>query len=251
MTYLSDKKRTRGYKVYGTFFILLFFLAFFWPTIRKFTYTYIESPILIYGSTRSGIVSIPYNVATYFGSKSKLQAENEALMINVERLENELAKKSSPQVPSDAGKTALELYPALRDLTGMYSTVVLSKGFKDGIEENDLAYLRGRQPVCVIAEVHDRTSVCKLLAASGNEIEGVTPAGETLFLKGNGGGSFIASVPRDSQVFVGDIISLKSDPTMALGTLVSINKDSQATSWEVYVRGNYNPVTSNIFFIDK
>ncbi|MDB5260246.1 MAG: hypothetical protein JWN37_477 [Candidatus Nomurabacteria bacterium] len=257
MTYLSDKKRKkRGYIWYSVVILLIFIFVYFWPSVRTFLYNYVEGPVIIYGSTRTGIVSIPYNVSTYFKSKKDLEDINRGLELNIERLENEIAVKDaiiSDNKLSQNGSSVstLEMYSILEDSTNIYSTIILSKGFKDGLEINKLVYLRGRQPVCIIVEVHDQTSVCKLLSSSGSFIEGVSPNGETLFLKGDGGGTFIADIPRDAILNEGDSVHLKSDPTLLLGTVVSIVKDNQATAWKVYVRGQYNPITSNVFYTDK
>ena len=95
-----------------------------------------------------------------------------------------------------------------------------------------------------------KRQVCRLLSASGTEIEGVASS-TTLFLKGAGGGTFTADVPRDSVVALGEQVYLKSNSTFMLGTVIDILTDDQASSLRVYVRGAYNPVTSNVFYLSK
>ena len=90
--------------------------------------------------------------------------------------------------------------------------------------------------------------------SQGEVIDGVTVSSTTpisLALKGLGGGSFVADVPRDTSVTVGSVVALKGNQTMILGTVTSIIHDDQASSWFVFVRGAYNPMTSNVFYISK
>ena len=261
MTYLSDKARSKKrYTKYGVYALLLLVVVYFWPTLRTKLYPYAEPVIVSYSSSKLAFIHVPSSVKLYFSSRAALSAHATALELDVERLENALAEKdailkdshfieiSGSHVPS----STLVMYPSLRDVTTIYSTVLLSKGFKDGVEEKSLVYLRGRQPVCSIAEVHDTTSLCKLLSAPGVVTEGVTASSTSLLaLTGIGGGSFVADVARETVVAVGDVIYLARDQGMVLGTVTDIIRDDQATSWHVYVRGSYNPVTSSVFYMDK
>ncbi len=261
MTYLSDKynnKKRRSY--YFVLAIILIALFYFWPSIRAKLYPYVQPIIVSYSKSKNILTFIPSSIHTYFSSRNTLSAQNTALLLTIERLENNIAEKDAIIRENNILETSgtqltsstLVMYPLIRDLTTMYSTVVLSKGFKDGVEENSLVYLRGRQAVCTIVEVSDRTSLCKLLSASGVTTEGVVASSSlVLSLVGNGGGSFISDVVRDTGVAVGDVIYLASNPTMTLGQIVNITRNDQATSWRVYIRGLYNPVTSSSFYMNK
>lgn len=263
MTYLSDRSRTRrSYKYY--FLLVIFFglLLYKWPVIRTSVYSYAEPIVLSYGWTKGTVGNIPSFIYTYFTSHRDLVARNKSLELTIERLENELAEKDAIIKESEFAKkenvtspqSVLILYPVMQDITKIYSTILLSKGFKDGVEEQSLVYVRGRQAVCTITEVHDKTSLCKLLSAGGETTEGVTTSSTTsatLFFHGLGGGAFVADTPNDTNVSTGDVITLKSNQTMILGTVTNIIHNDQASSWYVYVRGAYNPVTSNVFYISK
>jgi flavin reductase (DIM6/NTAB) family NADH-FMN oxidoreductase RutF len=52
-------------------------------------------------------------------------------------------------------------------------------------------------------------------------------------------------------VAVGDKVVMKSDHSMTLGTVVDVLHNNQDTSWHVFVRGAYNPITSSIFYLRK
>jgi hypothetical protein len=261
MTYLSDRTRTRKqYRYYVAAFIVLLLITYFWPTIKSTIYPYIERFVIITGESKNAVIRIPYAIHTYFVSHKELEARNAGLLVTIANLENELAEKNAAL--SELGALAasgsvhpastLTMYPLMRDITTIYSSLILSKGFKDGVVEKDLVYVQGRKPVCVVAEVYDRTSLCRLLTASGEETESITETNSvTLFLKGDGGGMFIAEVPRDMPIALGEKILLKSDPSMTLGTVADIVRNDQAVAWRVYVRGAYNPVTSSVFYVNK
>lgn len=183
---------------------------------------------------------------------------NKSLELEIEKLENSLAEKDAiirESVLMQEGKDAnsspvLVMYPVAEDITKLYSTILLSKGYKDGIEKGSLVYIRGMQPVCEIIEVYDKTSLCELLSRGNRTTEGVTSSSTiTLSLVGEGGGSFVASIPKDMNVIVGESVYLRSNPTYMLGTVVMVKEDDQATGAKIYVRGAYNPVTSSVFYL--
>ena len=150
---------------------------------------------------------------------------------------------------SSSGNAPLTLYPLMQDVTKLYSTILLSKGFKDGIDIGDIVYVRGNQAVCTIQEVYTSSALCLILTASGVATEGVTSSSSiTLTLTGRGG-HFIANIPRDTPVEVGETIYLRSNQRIILGTVQQVANNNQDTSWHVFVEGAYNPVTSSIFYV--
>lgn len=261
MTYLSDKSRkSKKYTRYSIFVFLLIVIVYFWPTVQKKLFTVIEPVVVFYSKSKSTFLILPSSFNTYFSSRNQLSKKVESLELTVERLENELAEKNGIikennfiEVGSIHEKTStLVMYPVIRDVTNMYSSILLSKGYKDGIEEGSIVYVRGRQPVCTIVSVYDSTSLCKLLSAPKNAIEGVVASSSlTLSLIGDGNGAFISEVAHGTNVSVGENVYLVSNQTMMLGTIVDIVRDEQATSWHVYIRGVYNPIKSSVFYLTK
>jgi cell shape-determining protein MreC len=259
MTYLSDKKRAKAhYKVYFILFVCLVVLIYTWQSIQKIIHPITEPIAYKYNTSKSILSIVPSSVVTFFSSKYSLARKNSELEISIERLENELAKESSQLrevstlVGADVSTSTpvVVMYPLIEDITSIYSTVLLSKGFKDGVTVNSVIYIRGRQAVCFVKEVYTNSALCKFLSAYGETIEGVSKD-TTLYLKGNGGGTFISDIPRGSSIAVGDVVFLKKDQTMTLGSIVNIERDDQAAFWKVYVRGGYNPITSHIFYTNQ
>ncbi len=184
----------------------------------------------------------------------------EQLENHTEELENRIAElqaQAHSQIVAEddaptSKKPPVVMYPLAQDITSLYSTLLLSKGFKDGVKEDSLVYVRGRQPVCTVISLHADTSLCKLLSASGNQVEGVVlSTGETLTLSGIGGGNFLAQTPKELPLMVGEIVMYRADQTMKLGEIVEIKNDPQDVFAKVYIRGAYNPLTSSLFYVDR
>jgi hypothetical protein len=102
----------------------------------------------------------------------------------------------------------------------------------------------------MVTEVYVNSSLCKLLSAYGETVEGVA-GGVTVFMKGDGGSSFTADVSKDDVIHEGDVVYLKSDPTFALGEVREIRRDQQAAFWKIFIRSYYSPLTSSTFYASQ
>lgn len=217
-----------------------------------------------YAITKTAFKDVPEFFYTYTTSRKDLVQRNKNLEIDIEYLENKIAEKDAKLkelnftieenglIPTES---KIVMYPLMQDITKIYSTIVLSKGFKDGVEKDMYVYVRGLQPVCIIKEVYNSTSLCELISKSGIVTEVVVKgkASSTIAftLTGRGGGTFLGDVARDTSIYIGDEVYLKSDPSMKLGNVVNVMNNNQDTSWRIFVNGVYNPVTSSIFYTHK
>lgn len=262
MTYLSGKSKSRGKYLQPVLSVIAFILfIYFWPALRTVAYPLVEPLMRGYKSSKNATGFLPSSFSTYFTSRQTLSARNADLENAVERLENQLAQKDAllrQEADAQAGRVATSsvpvvvLYPIAEDATKLYSTILLSKGYKDGLQKGGLVYVRGQQAACEVVEVYTTTSLCELLSKGGRTTEGVTSLSHiTVTLLGQGGGNFTAELPQAANLQVGETVYLRSDPSMLLGTIVSIKTDEQATNSTVYVRGAYNPVTSQVFYINS
>jgi cell shape-determining protein MreC len=267
MTYLSDKAKKRKnrvrYSIGAVFFVLV---LVFWSYIRSFIAPALEPALMFYGEKKQTVASFPDFFKKYTASNAKLLQNTKDLEIQIERLENELAERdgelrilrdlfiddSNEQATTSKKLTpVITMYPLMQDVTKLYSTILLSKGFKDGVTVDSYVHIRGKQAVCVIKEVYTGTSLCSLLTASGVSTEAVTSSSSiTLTLVGRGG-SFVANVARDTPISIGEKVFLKSDQSVILGEVSDVSNNNQDTSWHVFIHGAYNPVTSSIFYMDS
>lgn len=263
MTYLSGRaEKKRKITIYTIYIAALVALIIFWPSVKTFMYPVFEPVIMKYYGAKSAITSIPQFFSTYTTTRSELEKKDGDLEITIERLENELAKRDAElkelnatrdEIHDNSTRGIIVMYPLMQDITRLYSTILLSKGYKDGVEVGAYVFLRGLQPVCIIKEVYNGTSLCQLLSSADMKTDAVTVGSSSVSftLIGRGGGTYLANVPRDTKIALGDSIYLKSDPSMLLGTVADIIQNNQDTSWHVFVRGRYNPVTSSIFYLHK
>lgn len=261
MTYLSGKNNTRKkYTKYALLGVIFLAIVFFWLFIKKNMYSVLEPAVGTYGSTRKTLSGIPEFFGVYLTTHKEFARRNEELEARIETLENQLALKDSiirensylvdASSTSESSKNAaIVMYPLVQDVTHLYSTIILSKGFKDGVTVGGMVYIRGYQAVCVIEEVYTSTSRCKLLTASGVTTEGVTSSSSiTLPLIGRGG-HYLANVARDTPVSIGEKVYLRSNQQMVLGIVKQVLDNNQDTSWHVFVEGAYNPVTTSVFYV--
>lgn len=261
MTYLSGKfQKRKSYTKHIVVGCILLVLAVFWPFIKKHTYTLLEPIVVSGGKVTSSFAIFPEFFYTYGTTHKTLVAHEKELELEIERLENMLAEKdallreltvssSSHADTAHNDKARLVAYPLMHDVTKLYSTVLLSKGFKDGVDIGNVVTLRGDQVVCTIKEVYAQSSLCLLLSSSSVTTEGVTSSSSiTLSLIGRGG-YYLANVARDTPVTVGEKVYLRSNPSLLIGTVKQVTNNNQDTSWHIFVEGGYNPITSSIFYV--
>lgn len=266
MTYLSGrehkKKRLLYYVIPIVFFLLI---VLYWVSVRNVLAPTSVFFVTKYSSVKNSFMHIPDFFSTYTSSRALLTEKNKTYEIIIERLENEIAEKNARLkelgvISSEIGdayvSSTIVMYPLVEDITKLYSTILLSKGFKDGVEKDAYVYVRGLQPVCVIKEVYASTALCELLSSSNRITEAVISNSVSsttiaVSLNGRGGGAFLADVARDTPISIGDSVFLKHDQSMMIGHVVDVIHNNQDTSWRVFVRGAYNPVTSSVFYMRK
>ncbi len=263
MTYLSDKANKKRKGISYVLYAALFFVVLFaWPLFKKFVAPVVVPGAGKYAEVKSSFSVLPEFLRTYMTSHRELVEKDKALETEVEKLENEVAEKDAALREFSALSSAssgegsilqkpLVMYPLIQDPLHLYSTILLSKGYKDGIDIGDRVFVRGRQVVCTIKEVYTSSSLCLLLTSSGATTEGVTSSSSIALSLVGRGSYYLGSVVRDSSISIGEKVYLRDNPSMTLGTVTDISHNNQDTSWYVFVRGAYNPVTSSIFYAQK
>lgn len=256
MTYRSVNKKPGAYKKYIILGVIALLISFFWPSVKSGVYAVIE-PLLV--SEKDTSKSSFFGV--YFSSKKALSDENALLLQKVEELETSLAEKdaliriwsevSSSSVFSFSQKPPIPAFPIIKDRTGMYGTVLLSKGFRDGVEVGNKVYVRGAEVVCVIEEVSQKTSLCKLLTAHGMRTEAVTASSSIVLTLQGRGGHYLADVVRDTPISVGEKVYLQEDQMLSVGTISEIYNNNQDTSWRVFIESAHNPTSASVFYVQQ
>lgn len=261
MTYLSGKaQKRRNYTHYIVYTCIFLIVVIFWLPIKKYSYKVIEPLVVRYGITKQSFVIFPEFFSTYLVSHKTLATKNKNLELEIERLLNELADKdaiiregqfggSLSASSTTALAPLLVMYPLMQDSTRLYSTVMLSKGFKDGVDIGETVFVRGNQAVCTIKEVYNSSSLCLLLTSYGVSTEGVTSSSSINLTLVGRGGHYLANITRDTPVTVGELVYLRSNPRAILGVVKEVANNNQDTSWHVFIEGAYNPVTASVFYV--
>lgn len=261
MTYLSGKTQKKRNHIKYTLYVGVFLMMLiFWPEIKSFSYKFLEPVVMRYGVTKQSLIVFPEFFSTYVASHRSLAAENKELQVRIEQLENDLAEKDArlrEQIDveflsstSTLQKTPpLVMYPVMQDITKIYSTILLTKGYKDGVDIGNIVYVRGNQAACTIKEVYNSSSLCLLLTASGVTTEGVTSSSSINVSLIGRGSYYLANIARDTPITIGEKVYLRSNPKIVLGVVKEVANNNQDTSWHVFVEGAYNPVTSSVFYV--
>ncbi len=263
MTYLLDRGRRRGGRIISVLLaVALLGIVFFWPTIRPFVYKVTEPVTKRAFELFGGVHIVPEFITVYFSSRSSLQETQRVLESQIETLENrvveqDLRLRELVALFDNASTTKSEYsLPVVaaslsQDVTRIYATLILSKGFGEGIEVGDKVYLRGRQVVCFIKDVYARTSQCELFSGFGNTVEGVTASSSVNITLEGRGGHYIANILRDTDVLVGEKVLLREDQSFVLGEVAEVFNNDQDTSWHLLIRGAYNPSATSLYYIQK
>jgi len=261
MTYLLDKSRTRKRNTKIVVGIIAFlFVVFFWSTVRNVSYPVVEPVLVVSSNGTSALISWPKDVIGFFKTKIYYENKVDYLEQSIEELKNKISIQEDlinkqNLLNGIAEKREISKLvvanPLIRDITSIYGTIILSKGFSDGVHAGDLVYIKGFLPIGFIETVHDNTSELKLFSSSDNKVDGVLASEKSISLIGIGGGSFIANLPKDFQISIGDEIYYGPRGGGVLGQVSDIKNDIQDTFLKVYIKGEYNPTDVNNFYIEK
>ena len=243
MTYLSDKQKKKNKMIrissYAAFLILF---TFFFIQIQNSTATLL-APV------NSSLFLAKENISSSFdrlriyiqGQKereeiiSALEEENRSLV-----KENALLRSASNTVALIHNSHEIEIHSLFKSLSFIYNEFLIDKGYADGIAEGDLVYDQDFVPVGTIIKVKGKQSSVSLLSEKGKEYEGFLRKDDiALCIFGNGSGDFVATVPKNIAVEVGDEVSLNDYYEMILGTVVYIQNDDQAVSQVILIKGSY------------
>jgi cell shape-determining protein MreC len=156
----------------------------------------------------------------------KLAAQNAALAIENERLEQQVADQESLLGSSPGGTPGIVAGVVARPPTSPYDTLVLGRGSRQGVIRGMEAFGSGGTPIGVVASVTNDFSRVVLFSTPGVATNGwVGRSSLPLSLIGAGAGAFHASVPRDAKIAVGDTVYVPGPGQLPLGSVVRVDSD--------------------------
>ncbi len=253
MTYLSDREKRKKKIIIRTIlaaFLIIIFI--FWLRIRDSLVPVGDAVSSKLFLASQGIQDSYNSVSSFFTTKATYSKALDDLEKENDALKQELASiREGSSTVSYADNRHVEVHTLFSLLSTVYDTLLISKGFNDGITEGMIVYTDGYFPIGKVDEVHTTNSRVALLSRGGNEIEGYIPGSAVVIrLTGNGGGDFIATLPKPVPVAIGDSLYMKENPEMKIGTVVAIDNEPQSVSQVLHVRGAYTITSRSRYYVD-
>jgi len=233
--HLKSRKKKSPIKYFVIGFIILLFIFNFFKLnpfssiTRKISY-----PVIKTGS----MIASPFSgVSGYFKLKRDLERKIQSLEGEIEGmksdiLENEFLREENKTLKEGFGRNEDEEKGVLavvlkRPPDSPYDTFVIDVN-NEKVSVGQTAYI-SNVPVGEVVEVNSKTSLIKLFSSSGT-IKKVMIGGvvETEAV-GHGGGRFTATILQDSEVEVGDAVTLVGSKQYILGVIESVEEDETKT----------------------
>lgn len=172
-----------------------------------------------------GVLAGFEDTAALAKENERLTAQNTALMLENRTLQDKqqtfTALLAGPS--SDTGVLAGVL---ARPPETAYDTLILGAGLENGVALGMEVFANGGTPVGVIGKVDATHALVSLFSSYGRISHGwVGQEHIPLTLKGAGGGSFSAVLPRSATVVVGDLVYLPGPGALPVGTVGRIDAD--------------------------
>jgi len=242
MSYRYDRERQtkRWWYLAGTLVIVL---IFFTPMLSFFFDTFERSIISIWERQEANTK----NSKSFFallGSKQKILDENKLLKERIEILEVDLLR-------TDYLESVLESYQLIdeeyqqttkyvnAEIIARYpktsrDVLMINRGSVDGIHIGSRVVVSGNLAIGVVDEVYDRISRIRLNTTD----QVLTPAvvyekAEGVTLTGSGN-MYVASLPREIEVAVGDVVYTQDTPGMILAVVREVVFDPRDPMKQVF-----------------
>jgi len=250
MTYLRDKKHNmKQILITGVFVAILVYVILF---TRVFDVTskgvgFIAVPIW---KTQDLIVNTWDNIRIGFISKKSILVENEqlkedAIISSAKLLDRNLLFEENMELKELLGREVTEQTVFATVLTkpnrSIYDTLIIDVGENAGITKGDKVLYGGTIVIGEIVEVFKNSSKILLLSSPGEVIDVVVGNSniETLAY-GRGGGVFELELPRDTEVAVGDVVSVPGIISRVLGTVEHVETKPSNPFQTVLFKGPVN-----------
>lgn len=105
-----------------------------------------------------------------------------------------------------------------------YDTLIIDAGSVSGSVVGDVVTAQGGVPIGTIGDISPSTARVVLFSSLRRKVSAwIGTAHDAITLHGTGAGTFIATVPRQMKILVGDEIFIPWSPSFAIGRVVGID----------------------------
>jgi len=133
-----------------------------------------------------------------------------------------------------------------------YSTMIINVGSSDNVAVGDLVYSFADIALGYIADLYKTQSRVVLYSAAGltsNVYLG--PENYSVVIRGDGGGTFVADLPKSIQVNRGDNAVLQSDRTVLVAKVAEVGGGEDNPLIRVYLQGPINLNNLRWVYVDR
>jgi len=243
-------------------FILIIFIIYFFSfphfktSIAKFS-----NPFFAKINFQNIFVTKSYlNFQNYFSGLENLALRNKSLEQDLEDRESEIMnlkenfKENSLTINNvSLGTNFVEAKILNQDYFKIYESVILNKGFVDGVSKGDEVYLYPNYFLGNIERIENDKSIFSLASGHKKLLKGVLKDNSqnnlVIDLLGLGGGDFAFEIPESILISTGTLIYLYKDPSKLIGEIIGLEKLETSLYQKVLVRGYYNLATSGRYYI--
>lgn len=170
-----------------------------------------------------------------------LQSQSQLLSVENKRLENELSL-----LATDTVRIPIRLAGGASRVYG--STYILDDK-RVSMYEGKYVYARGDVLVGSLGASEGNFLKLNFLGSGQAFIAEVLSTGEIVELTSSGVGFYKGTLPKSSQVAVGETIVMKGFPKAIVGTVSSVETDSSSLT-TMWVRAPINILKTEIFYVD-
>ena len=129
------------------------------------------------GKSSNSFTGFFSGIKKYFISRQDLEDQIEDLKSQIQKQQY----ASLVTYPTNASGTILKNNPVIAkkifsDFTSIYDTVLINRGFLDGVEKGDIVFLYPNKLIGQIESINSNTSLLSLYSKDGNRIEAVLKA---------------------------------------------------------------------------
>ena len=214
----------------GAALAALLLAVFFTPLSGLFSASlfFAARPLLI---AERYVLSLAASGAEFFATQSALVAENKALKAENTRLQALLVDRDFLQQEYRALTSAFGHAPEdpavviaavlAKPPQTSYDTLVTDAGRREGIAIGDHVRV-GTLSIGDVIDVKERVSKVALFSTPGRISTVTLQNGVSVSARGEGGGSFRFSLPRDVEIHEGDSVFFPGIPGVYLGTVGSV-----------------------------
>jgi cell shape-determining protein MreC len=208
----------------------------------------LTTPIFVVGNSLSHGFS---GIGAQFTDKATLVAQRDAAIAAQESLaaQNETLAAKATDLQKLLGVRAQASVGVLaavlaRPPVSAYDELVVDAGSVQGIAPNASVYGDNGVPVGTISSVTAHAARVMLYSSPGRQTNALIGGSHTpVMLTGNGAGTFTGSVPRDASVAVGDAVYVSGSGSLAIGTILAIDRSPSSPSATIHVKPYVSPFT--------